>query len=189
MNDAQNYTERLRALIKAGEGCIPYMYLDTVGKVTVGVGNMLPNSDAAVALPFVDRDSGEAASEELIIDEFENLSKQEFGQSFGASAFSHFTSVGLTDDGINELLDSRIAEFETGLKGNFEDFDTYPDDAKIGIMDMAFNLGVHGLMSKFPTFVKGVKSENWKLCAEQCRRRGISDHRNEEVKELFESIA
>lgn len=34
---------KIRQLIKAGEGCIEHMYLNTVGKVTVGVDNMLPN--------------------------------------------------------------------------------------------------------------------------------------------------
>jgi len=33
-----NFKECLKQLIKHGEGCISHMYLDTVGKVTVGVG-------------------------------------------------------------------------------------------------------------------------------------------------------
>ena len=131
----------------------------------------------------------QSVSNELINDEFVNLSKQAFGQSFGASAFSQFTSIELTDESINSLLDKRIAEFEVGLKRHFGDFDTFPADARLGIMDMAFNLGINGLMTKFPTFVKGVNSENWDLCSAQCHRRGISDHRNEEVEALFKSAA
>ena len=57
-----NFVIQRRALIKRGEGCISHMYLDTVGKVTVGVGNMLPTAEAAVELPFIDRDTGASAT-------------------------------------------------------------------------------------------------------------------------------
>ena len=47
------YLEQSLAKLKEFEGCIPWMYRDTVGKVTVGVGLMLPDAKAAEALPFV----------------------------------------------------------------------------------------------------------------------------------------
>jgi len=40
------------AQLKTFEGCVPWMYRDTAGKVTVGVGLMLPDAAAACALPF-----------------------------------------------------------------------------------------------------------------------------------------
>ena len=39
--------------LKVSEGEIPHLYLDTVGAVTVGVGNMLPGAAAAQKLEFV----------------------------------------------------------------------------------------------------------------------------------------
>ena len=47
------YLEQSLAKLKEFEGCVPWMYRDTVGKVTVGVGLMLPDVKAAQALPFV----------------------------------------------------------------------------------------------------------------------------------------
>jgi GH24 family phage-related lysozyme (muramidase) len=46
-------------MLKQFEGCVPWMYRDTVGKVTVGVGLMLPDVRAAQALPFL---AGERAA-------------------------------------------------------------------------------------------------------------------------------
>ncbi len=46
----QEIQEKARSMIKGGEGCISHMYLDTVGKVTIGVGNMLPTAEDAMAL-------------------------------------------------------------------------------------------------------------------------------------------
>jgi len=40
------------AQLKTFEGCVPWMYRDTVGRVTVGVGLMLPDAAAACALPI-----------------------------------------------------------------------------------------------------------------------------------------
>ena len=55
-------------------------------------------------------------------------------------------------------------------------------------MDMAFNLGNKGLVSKFPSFTRAAREKNWAKCAEECRRNGISKARNDEVRHLFESI-
>lgn len=55
-----------RRELKISEGSVPTMYLDTVGKVTVGVGNILPNVAAAAKLSFVVRTSKESASQDEI---------------------------------------------------------------------------------------------------------------------------
>ena len=49
----QLLTPDQQAKLKEFEGCVPWMYRDTVGKVTVGVGLMLPDINAAQALPFL----------------------------------------------------------------------------------------------------------------------------------------
>jgi len=38
------YLEQSLAKLKEFEGCVPWMYRDTVGKITVGVGLMLPDA-------------------------------------------------------------------------------------------------------------------------------------------------
>jgi GH24 family phage-related lysozyme (muramidase) len=48
-----NYLEQSLTKLKQFEGCVPWMYRDTVGKITVGVGLMLPDASAAAALPFL----------------------------------------------------------------------------------------------------------------------------------------
>ena len=55
-----------RKEIKISERSISHMSLDTVGKVTVGVGNMLPNVAAAQQLGFVVRTTFMKATAEEI---------------------------------------------------------------------------------------------------------------------------
>ena len=51
---------------KVSEGSIPHMYLDTVGKVTIGVGNMLPTVASAKKLAFVNRITKKKATDKEI---------------------------------------------------------------------------------------------------------------------------
>lgn len=182
MMDSDQFRAQVRALLKAGEGSIPWMYLDTVGKVTVGVGNMLPDVAAAQALAFVDA-NGAAASAVRIAGDYRAVASLPAGKV--ARVYRHVTTVRLTESGIDDLLDARITEFETGLRRLFPDFDAFPDPARMGVLDMAFNLGLHGLETKFPSFCRNVRNRDWQGCAQQCHRRGISDARNQEVEHLF----
>ncbi|MCB1738441.1 MAG: hypothetical protein KDI42_09970, partial [Gammaproteobacteria bacterium] len=169
------FRTQVREMLKNGEGSIPWMYLDTVGKVTVGVGNMLPNVSAAQALAFVDA-NGAAASAVRVAGDFRAVSSLPAGKV--ARVYKHVTTVRLTEAGINDLLDGRITEFETGLRRLFPDYDDFPDPARMGILDMAFNLGLNGLDTKFPSFCRNARNRDWQGCAQQCHRRGISDARN-----------
>ena len=181
-----DFVNRRRELIKHGEGCISHMYLDTVGKVTVGVGNMLPAPEAAIELPFIDRDTGVNATETEIRAGYKLVANQEPKKL--AASYKQYSSLDLTADTINELLDRRITEFESGLQRDFADYDSYPDSAKLALIDMAFNLGNVGLVNKFPSFTYAARQANWAVCAQECQRTGISDERNKAVKELLSSI-
>ena len=80
MSNGDSFEAGRRELIKNGEGCISHMYLDTVGKVTVGVGNMLPTADAATALPFIQTGSGNNATDNEIRADYNNVAAQASGK-------------------------------------------------------------------------------------------------------------
>jgi GH24 family phage-related lysozyme (muramidase) len=174
-------------MIKEGEGCIPHMYLDTKGLVTVAVGQLLRTVDAAHELDFVCRDTGEPAAAAEITRDYESVERQSAGRV--ASFYKQFTKLDLPKPAIDALLDKRIEGFEAGLRADFPDYDSCPVDAKLGLMDMVFNLGNAGLVSKFPTFTRAARKMDWATCAQECRRKGISDQRNSETKRLFEDAA
>ena len=182
---SEAFREKARELIKAGEGCIQHMYLDTVGKVTVGVGNMLPNAAAATQLPFIHADDLTEASDEEIRTEFDLVSTQTAGLL--ASKYKSFTKLMLSEPAIDDLLDERIDGFESQLKIDFPNYESCPEPARLGMLDMAFNLGNAGLVNKFPSFTRAARQENWSECELQCNRRGIAESRNNEVKGLFQA--
>jgi GH24 family phage-related lysozyme (muramidase) len=173
----------LRELLISNEGSVSNMYLDTVGRVTVGVGHMIPSEQAAQTIDFVDRQSQRKASPQEIADEYNNLSRQQSGML--ASRYQQFTKLELPAATIQELLGTDIENMENGVRSAFRDYDAYPEPAQDGILDMAFNVGVSGLVKHFPTFKAAAEGQDWNTCAMQCHRNGISESRNEKTKELF----
>jgi GH24 family phage-related lysozyme (muramidase) len=170
-----------RKEIKISEGSISHMYLDTVGKVTVGVGNMLPNVAAAQKLPFIVRANGKRATSDEIKTDFETVGKQARGQV--ASRYQTYTKLDLPENEINTLLDTRIATFKRELKLKFPDFDSYPITVQFALTDMAFNLGTNGVVIKFPTFTKAIKDKDWAKAAAESNRPQVNSHRNKTVKD------
>jgi GH24 family phage-related lysozyme (muramidase) len=176
-----------RREIVASEGSISHMYLDTVGKVTVGVGNMLPTAASAQQLGFIDRTTRRAATKEAIKAEFEKVSK--LSRGLKATAYKKDTTLDLPDATIGKLLDDRIDGFKRELKEKFPQFDSYPITAQFALTDMAFNLGTNGLVTKFPKFKKLVEANDWAGAAKESNRPQVSATRNAQVKKWLEEAA
>ena len=181
--------------LKEFEGVYPYMYLDTTGNVTVGVGNLLASAAAAQRLAFVVRPDPNAsppiltrpATMDEVAADFDNVDSQIPGRI--ASYYKQFTKLDLPNTVIDSLLNSRVQEFTTSLCAVFPAFNSYPAEACAAIFDMAFNLGLGKLTSQFPIFCKAVKEMDWTTAALQCRRIGINDARNDWTKLQFETAA
>jgi GH24 family phage-related lysozyme (muramidase) len=171
------------ARAKRTEGNLDHLYLDTAGYVTVGVGHMLPVADAAAKLAFR-RDADDApASAQEIKDEFAAVAAEPKGKL--ASYYKQVTKLHLAQTAIDELLTADLERVIGGVKGDFPDYDAYPEGVREAIIDMAFNLGNAGLVGKFPKFVALIRKKDWKAAAKESHRQGIAEWRNEEIKQLL----
>jgi GH24 family phage-related lysozyme (muramidase) len=168
------------------EGRFPYMYLDTVDRVTVGVGNMLDDVEAAQELPFEVRATGKAANAVEKATDYNNVKKQNAGML--AQHYKRFTALDLPDQEIDRLLQERLTTFEDQLKKNFAGYETYPEPAQRALIDMIYNLGLGGLL-KFTKLKMAVEKHDWKVAATECKRHGISDDRNNWTQKLFEEAS
>lgn len=157
------------------------MYRDTVGKVTVGVGLMLPDAKAAQALPFVL--GSRAATPEEVAAEYARVDRMALGRA--SSFYKVPTSLELTQQTIDEKLSSVLEGFETDLRNEFPHYDTLPDGVKMALLDMIYNLGPAGLFKGFPHLVAAVQTGAWAQAAEHCMRRGPSAARNNWTRKQF----
>lgn len=175
------YLEQSLAKLKEFEGCVPWMYRDTVGKVTVGVGLMLPDANAAQSLPFI-RGTRTATPEEIAA-EYARVDAMTLGR---ASAFYKTpTSLQLTQETIDAKLLTILEGFETDLRAQFPHYDALPDGVKMALLDMIYNLGPTGLFKGFPHLIAAVDTGAWTQAAEHCMRRGPSTTRNNWTRQQF----
>jgi GH24 family phage-related lysozyme (muramidase) len=161
--------------LKSFEGCVPWMYRDSVGKVTVGVGLMLPDAAAACALPFHTAD-GSAATAEQIEAEFARVEALAMGKL--PSFYRAAGSLELPEAAIDERLSALLAGFEATVRARLAGYDKLPDGVKMALLDMAYNLGPAGLLEGYPRMIHAVEMGAWAQAAAECARGGINAARN-----------
>jgi len=175
------YLEQSLTKLKEFEGCVPWMYRDTVGKVTVGVGLMLPDAKAAQTLPFFL--GARAATPVEIAAEYARVDAMTLGRV--SSFYKTPTSLELTQQTIDAKLSSVLQRFEGDLKKEFPHYDTLPDGIKMALLDMIYNLGPAGLFNGFPHLIAAVQTGSWAQAAEHCMRRGPGAARNNWTRQQF----
>jgi GH24 family phage-related lysozyme (muramidase) len=175
------YLEQSLAKLEEFEGSVPWMYVDTVGKVTVGVGLMLPNAAAAEIHPFTV--GGRAATVAEIAAEFARVDALPMGRP--AEFYRRAGGPELEKPAIDALLRSVLLGFEAKLRAGIAGYDTLPDGVKLALLDMAYNLGPAGLLDGYPKLLKAVAAGNWAHAAASCFRHGPGAARNQWTQAMF----
>ncbi|CAD5366128.1 Pesticin domain-containing protein [Rubrivivax sp. A210] len=180
------------------EGRLNHLYLDSVGKVTVGVGHLVASRAAIAAVPLYQAVNGVATAQEATLAEkqadYDAVAAQAVG--FKASNYRKYTKLVMREPDIDALnlkhIDTFYGELSNAYRksaGATMDFDAMPRSVQMALFDMAFNLGVPKLVSVFQNFTKQIRAGNWKGAAEQCDRPQIGAARNQYVKGLLLAAA
>ena len=175
------YLDQSLAKLEWFEGSIPWMYLDTRGKVTVGVGLMLPDAAAAQKLPFFI--GTHAATADEISAEFARVDAMPMGRP--ALFYRHQNGPELEKAEIDSLLRTVLLGFEGELRAALPGYDGFPDSVKLALLDMAYNLGPAGLLHGYPNFIRAVEAGNWSQAAAHCFRHGPGAARNQWTQQMF----
>jgi GH24 family phage-related lysozyme (muramidase) len=175
-----SYLSDYLPICESFEGRCNWMYQDSVGKVTTGVGLLIPTVQAAVAMPFQDLDG--PASEPAITAEYYRVLAMPTGHS-AAFYRGHLT---LPDDFIDLCLKNVVLSRDTNMRDAFQNYDAMPDGVKMALLDMSLNLGTAGLLAKFPHFCEAVRAGNWQAAEAQCNRPQLGMPRNDWTKKQFQ---
>ena len=176
------YLDKSLAKLEWFEGSIPWMYLDTRGHVTVGVGLMVPDVAAAEKLPF--KIGSRAATSTEIATEFARVEAMPMGRP--ALFYRHTDGLILAKQDIDSLLRAVLEGFEGELRTRLSGYDGFPDNVKMALLDMAYNLGPLGLLQGYPTLIAAVEAGNWAKAAANCFRHGPGAVRNQWTQALFQ---
>ncbi len=156
----ESYLDRSLAKLEEFEGAIPWMYRDTVGKVTVGVGLMLPGAEAACRLPF--RVGGAAATEAEIAAEFARVDALPMGRA--ALFYRSNDKPELARADMDSLLRTVLTGFENRLREALPQYDALPDGVKMALLDMIYNLGPAGLLQGLSEDARGSAGRRLGAC-------------------------
>ena len=181
-----SYLDDSLAHLEIFEGTVPWMYLDTRGFVTVGVGELIANTAKAETLAFVDPD-GQPSTQNAILDEFNRISG--LVPAKVAAFYRSPTSPVLPHSVIDTLLMNHLNFFDGQLAGRFPNYADFPDPAKLGLLDMIYNLGQVGLFQHFPHFMAAADKQDWLGAAANCHRVGPSQARNDWTRQQFLAAA
>ena len=183
----------LRGKLEQYEGIVEHMYLDGEGLVTVGVGHMMPSADSAAVLSFWHRKTGGPATPEEIKAEYAAVAKEPKGKAF--TYYKSKTTLFMKREDIDALTKEHIDGFEEELKNLYSaaayppGFDKFPDEVRLALVDMVFNLGATRLNKQYLSFNQAILKADWETAGKQCSGRQIQPARNEYVKELFKKAA
>lgn len=147
--------------LRVYEGLAPHMYLCSAGKVTIGIGNMLPTVETAKRLPLVNTSTSQPASEAEIATAYAAVSQMPPNQWWTKYRLS--PSLEITEAFAYELAIARLKkEFLPQIIKRFPDFDDYPKPAKRFMVDMAYNGGAGHFAKR--GMVGAIKNRDWLAC-------------------------
>src|SRR5579863_5064240 len=206
---------QLRQLLNALKGPqfeknIPYMYVDTVGDVTVGVGHDLDANSDALQLPFVVKrwerhaviggDKGvtitankvlaRKATQAEIQNDYDFLKKHSALGNYSAEHLQKYTTLELAPTSVDQLFEKDLNVALAVVQKEFgESFDGYPVTCQAALIDIAINCGNFSTFQlQFVPAIKGLREfakktmpERWKIASASCRRGEVSGARNAQV--------
>ena len=166
------------------------MYLDDGNNVTVGIGTLLKDADAAKLLKFVERGTNKPAHATHIENAFNKIQNSGLAGSVH-TVFEPLTSIEISEAVAVDQVSKIIPVFLGELRRQrfFRDLDTYPAEAKMGLLDMIYTLGLPNFLALFKRFSPAVQRRDWKMAANESSRSSVKDSRNQIVRQWFEEAA
>jgi GH24 family phage-related lysozyme (muramidase) len=180
--------------LRRWEGEHRFMYVDTRGYVTTGIGHLLKKAEAALDLPWQHKATGQRATPAEVRAVFERMCEKwadykrenPNGKGIPAPKFEPVSDLVLPDGFATKLAIDRLqGEFLPKLKALFPGFDSCPVPAQRALVDMAYNLGVDGLKKKFPSFVAAWRDGDFALAAKESERSSSRAERNDATRNLL----
>lgn len=189
INYPQELLKQVTKNLMDEEGSEEYIYLDTKGIKTTGVGKNIDNKDRFMEINWQVGDRPATYKEkETAFNIFENLQKTGFfGQRLGAEKFRKFSNLQISKKEIENLMVSHLHNDLLTLEKEFPDFKTFPFQLQEVLMDIKYNTGNIN-QNKWPKLYKAIANKDINKIAENVSRKDVGFKRNEWAKNKILSI-
>jgi hypothetical protein len=184
--------------IRNHEGEVAFMYLDTKGLVTVGIGNLIDPVSLATPLPFqfktankAKAPAGKLATHAEIEAEWKFIKSHPNRQSFmtkGHRLCEPETNLELGGTNRRLLFETKSTANERQLRAFFMDFEWWPADAQLALMAMGWGLGA-GFPVQWPKFSAACRKKDFDAAAADSKIKTWNADRNDASRRLFTNAA
>ena len=174
------------------EGSVVFLYLDSAGNPTTGIGHLVSTMSDSLKLPWQPDDSA------TIISDFRAISSRPANRVpvFYEEATVCRLPMGWPEQDAAQRLET---EFLPPLRALFPGaFDGFKMSAQVALLDMIYNLGLGRArtathpatgLCEYVTMLGACSHGDWMTAAAQCGRRGISAQRNSWTVAQFQAAA
>ena len=166
------------------EGWLPYMYLDRLGFVTTGMGDLIDPPTEALVLPWKKKGTSVRASGAEIMAEWQKIkARKDLISPIGGSVFAPLTTLELSKADIGDLVHKRFLANEAVLAKRYPNYTAMPAPAQTALHSIAWGTGPNyraaeldrALLQPTPDFEKASKEGQFHTFAPD-RRAAIRRH-------------
>lgn len=173
----------LRKKLQDYNGKVEHLFLNAQGQVCVGIAHVLGSPEEALDLSFTNKNGLKASSEEIRAD-YDAV--RQLAPNRIASFYKRHLKLTLPSSEVTRLTNQSLAQFYTDLTQMYEEFDSFPSDAKLALFDIIFGMGASDL-ADWITFNESIRAQNWQRAAlDSARPFPVTAVRNIYVQGLFE---
>lgn len=150
------------------EGRTDFLYADVRGLVTTAIGCLADPIELALAMPWVRADGSPATRAEVAADWHAVKDRPELAR-LGARAARAYTTVRLTDEGIERVVSGRLDATVTALVRRFPELPEWPAPAQLALLSLAWACGA---AFAYPKLEACLRRRDFAGAADECAIRG-----------------
>ncbi len=188
--DAELLKRAREHLKKPGvEDSVDYVYIDTEGYISTGVGANVDNKADFMRLDWQkgDRLATTKEKDEAYNHFLQMKADKKYGKQKRASQYEKESDLRLPEATINRLLEAHLKNDITQLRAGIKDFDKLPLELQEVLLDIRYNTG--GVTrSKWPKLRKAIDEKKLQDILNNVNRKGIQQSRNDWAKDKIRSI-
>lgn len=175
----QNLFTRAIEHLRKEENDKDFIYLDTKGKKTVGVGTNVDDRKKFMSINW-QKDNRPATEQEKneAFEIFENIiQRKEYGQRYGAKRYENKSSLRISKETSDKLLKEHLKDDLISLRKTFTEFDSFPEELQDVLLDIKYNVG-NVSDEKWPKLHKGIKNRDLNSILKNVHRKDVPERRN-----------
>lgn len=172
-------------------------YVDSVGKITIGVGHMIPTKeDFLELLPYFHKIGSPSvrATPKMMEDEWKRLAKLKANykglyKETGPHTYTKDALIEMDDSQIKIDAKDKIDEKINDMTSYYKTIFNAPYPAQLALLDMIYNVGLPKMKKNFKSFNEAINNGHWLIAAKESHRKGIREIRNKKIAAFFRSAA